>query len=59
LWNIVTVVVFDGSCGVAAGVLTVVGHLKHWRVAIVVLLYLLCGMATSVIFVAAPEVVPA
>ena len=58
MWKIVVVLVFVGSCGVVAGVLTVVGHLKHWRIAVIVLLYLLCGLATSVIFVAAPEVVP-
>jgi hypothetical protein len=57
MWKIVVVVVFVGSCGVGAGVLIVVGHLKHWRIAVIVLLYLLCGLATSVIFVAAPEVV--
>lgn len=56
-WNI-NFDIFVGSCGTVACVLTVVGHLKDGQVVATLLLDLLCGLATSVIFVAAPEVVP-
>lgn len=51
--------VFVGRCGAVASMLTDVGHLKHGHIVATLLLYLLCGLATSVIFVTAPEVVPA
>lgn len=57
LWKI-TFDVCVGSCGAVACVLTVIGHLKHGKVVATLLLDLLRCLATSVIFVAAPEVVP-
>jgi hypothetical protein len=60
LWKI-TFDVLVGSCGAVACVLTDVGHLKYGNVVVVptLLLDLLCCLATCVIFVATPEVVPA